>query len=53
MSLHKEIRIEDEICEHHSVNGWRYKDVADYDRQLTLFPAAQPLKQSYRNLANQ
>ena len=41
MSLHKEIKSEDEICEHLSANGWLYaeKDAADYDRQLALFPA--------------
>lgn len=41
MSLHKEIKLEDEICDHLSSAGWRYaeKDAADYDRQLALFPA--------------
>jgi len=40
MSLHKEIKFEDEICEHLPANGWLYaeKDAADYDRQLALFP---------------
>ncbi len=41
MSLHKEIRLEDEICEHLSRHGWLYaaQDAADYDRKLALFPA--------------
>lgn len=41
MNLHKEIKLEDEICEHLSANGWLYaeKDAADYDRELALFPA--------------
>jgi len=41
MDIHKEIKFEDEICEHLSANGWLYaeKDAADYDRQLALFPA--------------
>jgi len=40
MNLHKEIKFEDEICEHLSANGWLYaeKDAADYDRQLALLP---------------
>ena len=41
MSLHQEIKFEDEICEHLADNSWLYaeKDAADYDRQLALFPA--------------
>lgn len=41
MSLHKEVKLEDEICDHLSANGWLYaeKDASDYDRQLALFPA--------------
>jgi len=41
MSLHKEIKFEDEICEHLAAHGWLYveNDAADYDRQLALFPA--------------
>lgn len=41
MNLHKEIKFEDEICEHLASNGWLYteKDAADYDRKLALFPA--------------
>lgn len=41
MNIHKEIKFEDEICEHLSAHGWFYaeKDAADYDRQLALFPA--------------
>lgn len=41
MSLHKEIKLEDEICEYLSAHGWHYaeKDAADYDRALALFPA--------------
>jgi len=40
MSLQKEIKFEDEICEHLSANGWLCveEDAADYDRQLALFP---------------
>ena len=40
MNIHKEIRFEDEICEHLSGNGWLYvdNDAADYDRELALFP---------------
>src|SRR6056297_356117 len=40
MSLHKEIQLEDEICEHLAANGWRYDAGGDegYDRQLALFP---------------
>ena len=41
MSLHKEIKLEDEICEHLSASDWLYaeNDTADYDRQLALIPA--------------
>lgn len=41
MSLHNEIKFEDEICEHLAGHGWLYaeKDAAGYDRQLALFPA--------------
>ena len=41
MSIHKEIKFEDEVCEHLSANGWLYaeEDAADYDHQLALFPA--------------
>ena len=41
MSLYKEIKFEDDICEQLSAHGWLYaeKDAADYDRQLALFPA--------------
>ena len=41
MSLHKEIKFEDEICEYLSANGWLYTDkgAAEYDRRLALFPA--------------
>jgi type I restriction enzyme, R subunit len=41
MSLHQEIRFEDEICEHLAANGWLYveKDAAAYDRDLALFQA--------------
>jgi type I restriction enzyme R subunit len=41
MSLQKEKKFEDEICEHLSAHDWLYAkdDAADYDRQLALFPA--------------
>lgn len=41
MSLHKEIKFEDKICEHLAANDWLFaeKNAADYDRQLALFPA--------------
>lgn len=40
MSLHKEIRLEEEICEHLGTHGWVYEDKvsAQYDRALALFP---------------
>ena len=41
MSLHKEIHLETEICEHLAANGWLYAegDAAEYDRARALFPA--------------
>lgn len=41
MSLHKEIRFVDEICEHLGNHGWLYVpgDAQDYDRTRALFPA--------------
>ncbi|WP_395330758.1 type I restriction endonuclease [Novosphingobium sp. BL-8H] len=41
MSIHKEIRFEDEICGHLSANGWLYDtgSAALYDRKRALFPA--------------
>ena len=41
MSLHTEIKFEDDICEHLADHGWLYaeKDAAQYDRKLALFPA--------------
>ena len=41
MILPKEIKFEDELCEHLSANGWLHaeEDAADYERQLALFPA--------------
>lgn len=41
MSIHKEIRFEDEICAHLSVNAWLYDtgSAALYDRKRALFPA--------------
>jgi type I restriction enzyme, R subunit len=41
MSLHKEINLEAEICEHLAANGWLYAegDAASYDRARALFPA--------------
>jgi type I restriction enzyme R subunit len=40
MSLHKEIRFEDEICGYLAANGWLYVegDAALYDRAHALFP---------------
>lgn len=40
MSLHREIKLEEEICERLAANGWIYEpDSADrYDRALALFP---------------
>ena len=40
MSLHKEINLEVEICEHLAANGWSYAegDAAKYDRARALFP---------------
>lgn len=39
MSLHKEINLENEICEHLAANGWLYSKEANenYDRAKTLF----------------
>jgi type I restriction enzyme, R subunit len=41
MSLHKEIKFEDEICDHLAERGWLYAENAasDYDRELALFPS--------------
>ncbi len=40
MSLHKENKFEDEICEELSASGWLYaeKDAANYDRERALYP---------------
>ena len=40
MSLHKEIRFEDEICEHLGAHGWIFQPAvsAQYDRTRALFP---------------
>ena len=40
MSLHKEVRLEEEICEHLGAHGWVYETGASgqYDRTLALFP---------------
>ena len=40
-SLHKEINLEIEICEHLAANGWLYAEggAAGYDRARALFPA--------------
>jgi type I restriction enzyme, R subunit len=40
VSLHKEIRLEQEICEHLAANGWLYAhgDAAGYDRARALYP---------------
>ena len=41
MSLHTEIKFEDEVCDTLAAAGWLYdpSDAEDYDRQLALFPA--------------
>ncbi len=41
MSLHKEICLETEICQHLAANDWLYAegDTAGYDRARALFPA--------------
>src|SRR5689334_1446291 len=41
MNLHKEIRLEEEICGNLTARGWSYAegDAADYDRRRALFPA--------------
>ena len=41
MSLHKEIHLENEICDYLAANGWLYAqgDAANYDRTRALFPA--------------
>ena len=40
MSLHKEINLEIEICEHLAANGWLHADDdrVKYDRARALFP---------------
>lgn len=40
MSLHKEIHLEEEICEHLAGHDWLYAegDAAHYDRALALYP---------------
>ena len=40
MSLHKEIELETEICEHLAAHGWRHEpgDAANYDRARALYP---------------
>jgi len=40
-TLHKEIHLETEICEHLAAHGWLYAegDAKTYDRELALFPA--------------
>ena len=40
MSLHKEVRFEQEICDHLASNGWLYAegDAEDFDRKRALFP---------------
>ncbi|MCH2131880.1 MAG: hypothetical protein MK179_22290 [Pirellulaceae bacterium] len=41
MSIHTEIKFEDEVCDALAAAGWLYdpSDAADYDRKLALFPA--------------
>jgi type I restriction enzyme R subunit len=40
MSVHTEIHLENEICQHLVANGWLYTDgdAAKYDRARALFP---------------
>lgn len=40
-TLHREINLEDEICDHLAANGWLYAsgDSAGYDRAQALFPS--------------
>ncbi|MBY0409077.1 MAG: hypothetical protein K2Q97_02875, partial [Burkholderiaceae bacterium] len=40
MSVHKEIKLEDEICDRLALQGWIYEADANasYDRALALFP---------------
>ena len=39
MTLHREINLENEICEHVTTNGWLYSSNDDgYDRTRALFP---------------
>jgi type I restriction enzyme, R subunit len=40
MSLHTEIKFEDDICNHLGANGWFYElgDAANYDSALALYP---------------
>ena len=40
MNLHKEIRFEDEVCEHLAARDWLYTEggAAKYDRARALFP---------------
>ena len=44
MSIHKEISLEEEICDHLAANGWLYAtgDAAAYDRPRALFPTYPP-----------
>jgi type I restriction enzyme R subunit len=41
MTLHLEIKFEDDICNHLAANGWLYaeKDAQHYDRARALYPA--------------
>ncbi len=41
MTLHLEIKFEDDICNHLAANGWLYaeKDAQHYDRTRALYPA--------------
>ena len=40
MNLHKEIKLEDEICAHLDAHGWEYNpaDAAAYDAERAMFP---------------
>ena len=41
MSIHTEIKLEDEVCDSLASTGWLYdpEDAPSYDRELALFPA--------------
>jgi type I restriction enzyme, R subunit len=41
MSLHKEVHLEEEICEHLAAHGWLHApgDASNYEKNLALYPA--------------